>query len=89
MKNTLEYCINKLYKNEINSLFGEGSVVEINYIKYSTNSKGLVIDCKLLTTDPKESEETYPLGLELIVSDSWKWMGIKENITLTYSIDIK
>ena len=89
MKLTFEHCLNRLYKNEINSLFGEGSIIEVNYIKYSTNSKGLVIDCKLLTTDPKESEDTYPVGLELLVSSSWKWMGINENITLTHSIDLK
>jgi hypothetical protein len=89
MKNTFEYCLNELCKNEINSLFGDGSNIKVNYIKYSTNNKTLNIDCKLLTTDPKECEDTYPLGLELLVSDSWKWMGIKENITLTHSIDIK
>jgi len=89
MINTFEYCLNELNKKEINSLFGVGSKIKVNYIKYSTNNKTLNIDCKLLTTDPKECEDTYPLGLELLVSDSWKWMGIKENITLTHSIDIK
>jgi hypothetical protein len=89
MKNTFEYCLNELSKKEINSLFGYGSTITINYIKYSTNNKTMTIDCKLLTTDPETCIETYPVGLELLISDSWKWMGIKEGITLTHSIDIK
>jgi hypothetical protein len=89
MRLTFEYCLNNLYKKEINSLFGEGSLIEVNYIKYSTNNKGLIIDCKLLTTDPQECAETYPVGLELLVSESWKWMGCNEKIALTHSIDLK
>ena len=89
MKLAFEYCLNNIYKKEINTLFGEGSIIEVNVIKYSTNNKSLIIDCRLLTTDPKVCEETYPYGLNLLVDESWKWMGIHENITLTHSIDIK
>ena len=89
MRLTFEYCLNHLYRKEINSLFGEGSLIEVNYMKYSTNNKGLTIDCKLLTTDPEICVETYPVGLECLVMESWKFMGYKENITLTHSIDLK
>ena len=89
MKRAFEFYLNKLNKNEIDTLFGEDSVIVVNYIKYSTNAKGLAIDCKLLTTSPETCNDTYPLGLELLVSDSWKWMVIKEKIALTHSIDLK
>ena len=82
MRLTFEYCLNHLYRKEINSLFGEGSIIEVNYIKYSTNAKGL-------TTNPQECIETYPVGLECLVSESWKWMGCNEKIALTHSIDLK
>jgi hypothetical protein len=89
MKRTFEFCLNNFSRTEINSLFGEGSVIEVNHIKYSTNSKTFNVDCKLLATDPEECLETYPVGLELLVSDSWKWMGVNYNLTLTHSIDLK
>ena len=53
------------------------------------HNKSLTIDCKLLTTDPEMCIETYPLGLESLVMESWNWMGYQENITLTHSIDLK
>ena len=89
MKKAFEYYLNKLLKKEIDQLFGEDSTIVVNYIKYSTNTKGLTIDCKLLTTDPEMCIETYPLGLESLVMESWNWMGYQENITLTHSIDLK
>jgi hypothetical protein len=89
MKKAFEYFLNKLLKKEIDLLFGVDSTIVVNYIKYSTNNKSLTIDCKLLTTDPKMCIETYPLGLESLVMESWNWMGYQENITLTYSIDLK
>jgi len=89
MKKAFEYFLNKLLKREIDLLFGEDSTIVVNYIKYSTNNKSLTIDCKLLTTDPEMCIETYPLGLESLVMESWNWMGYQENITLTHSIDLK
>ena len=89
MKKAFEYFLNKLLKKEIDLLFGVDSTIVVNYTKYSTNNKSLTIDCKLLTTDPEMCIETYPLGLESLVMESWNWMGYQENITLTHSIDLK
>ena len=89
MKKAFEYFLNKLLKKEIDLLFGVNSTIVVNYIKYSTNNKSLTIDCKLLTTNPEMCIETYPLGLESLVMESWNWMGYQENITLTHSIDLK
>jgi hypothetical protein len=89
MKKAFEYFLNKLLKREIDLLFGADSTIVVNYIKYSTNNKSLTIDCKLLTTDPEMCVETYPVGLESLVLESWGWMGYQENIVLTHSIDLK
>jgi hypothetical protein len=89
MKKAFEYFLNKHLKKEIDLLFGEGSVIVVNFIKYSTNNRSFTIDCKLLTTDPDTCLETYPIGLDLLVTESWKWMGVKENINLTSTIDLK
>lgn len=89
MKKSFEYFLNKLLKKEIDLLFGVDSTIFVNYMKYSTNNESLIIDCKLLTTDPEMCIETYPLGLESLVMESWKWMGSTVKINLIYSIDLK
>ncbi len=89
MKKTFEYFLNKHLKKEIDLLFGTDSIVVVNFIKYSTNNKSFTIDCKLLTTDPEKCIETYPVGMDLLVTESWRWMGISENINLTSTIDLK
>jgi hypothetical protein len=71
------------------TLFGEGSQVVINFIKYSTNNKCFTIDCKLLTTDPELCEDFFPDGLILLVMESWKYTGLRENINISHSIDVK
>ena len=89
MKKAFEFFLNIVLKNDLELLFGEGSVIVVNFIRYSTNNKCFTVDCKLLTTDPELCMETYPVGLDLLVTESWKYMGIKENINLTSTIDLK
>jgi hypothetical protein len=88
MKRPVQSYINNLRKDEIDLLFGEGSQVVVNFIKYSTNNKCFTIDCKLLTTNPELCVESYPVGLDHLVLESWKYMGIKKNINITHSIDV-
>jgi hypothetical protein len=89
MKKCFEFFINHILRNEIDLLFGTDSVIVVNFIKYSTNNKSFTIDCKLLTTDPELCKESFPDGMNLLVMESWKYMGYKENINLTSTIDLK
>jgi hypothetical protein len=89
MKKCFEFFINHILRNEIDLLFGTDSVIVVNFIKYSTNNKSFTIDCKLLTTDPELCKESFPDGMNLLVIEGWKYMGYKENINLTSSIDLK
>jgi hypothetical protein len=89
MKEAFEFFLNIVLKDDLELLFGEGSVIVVNFIRYSTNNKCFTVDCKLLTADPELCMETYPVGLDLLVTESWKYMGIKENINLTSTIDLK
>lgn len=89
MKKAFEFFINNVLKDELELLFGSGSVIIVNFIRYSTNNKCFTIDCKLLTSDPELCIETFPVGLDHLVLESWKYMGRKENINLTSSIDLK
>jgi hypothetical protein len=89
MKKAFEFFINTVLKNDLELLFGIDSVIVVNFIKYSTNNKCFTVDCKLLTTDPELCKDSFPDGLNHLVLESWKFMGYKEKINLTSSIDIK
>ena len=89
MKKPFEFFINNVLKDDLELLFGEGSEIVVNFIRYSTNNKSFTVDCKLLTTDPELCVESFPVGMEHLVLESWKYMGINENIYITSTIDIK
>jgi len=89
MKEAFEFFLNIVLKDDLELLFGEGSEIVVNFIKYSTNNKSFTVDCKLLTTDPELCKETFPDGMSHLSYESWKYMGIKENINLTSTIDLK
>lgn len=88
MKRAFDILINKTHKKELVILFGEGSYVEINNVKYITNNKTFIVDCKLYTNDPETCVDTYPSGLDFITRECWKYMGFTQNISVLSSIDI-
>jgi hypothetical protein len=88
MKKYLEFYINYILRDESKYLFGEGSYIEINEMKFSTNNKTLIITCKLNTTDPELCKETFPSGLEVLINEGLDMSGINDSITLISSIDV-
>lgn len=88
MKRALEVLLNKVFKRDLELLFGVGSSIIVNYCKYSTNNLSFTIDCKVIVSDIKLSEEVYPDGLIILVEDSWKYMGFTQKINVITSIDI-
>lgn len=84
----LEKFSNIEFEKEIIALFGEGSNVKINEVKYSTQRKTYLIDTTINITDTDYSPEAFPWGLEHIISESCKFMNIKKPIILT-SIKLK
>ena len=88
MKRAFDILINKTHKKELVILFGEGSYVKINNVKYITNNKTFIVDCKLYTNDPETCVDTYPSGLDFIARECWKYMGFTHNISVLSSIDV-
>lgn len=88
MKKCLEVLLNKIFKKDLELLFGNGSIIHVNSCKYSTNNLTFVIDCKILVSDVKLTEKVYPDGLIILVEDSWKYMGFDEKISVITSIDL-
>lgn len=70
-------------------LFGEGYYVKINFIKYTTNRKQYVIDCKLMINEPELCVDTYPLGLEMMINKIWNKLLMKNGgIILLSTIEL-
>ena len=88
MKRAFDTLFNKTHKKELVILFGEGCYVKINDVKYITNNKTYIVDCKLYTNDPEICVDTYPSGLNFIAKECWKYMGFTQNISVISSIDV-
>lgn len=89
MKKCLTILLNKVFKNDIELLYGEGSYVEVKNVRYCTNDHHYSIDCVLFIKDIKLFEESQLDGLRFIIEECWKYTGFdREKIMLITSFDI-
>ena len=89
MKKALAHLINKLFKDDLELLYGNGSYVEIDNIIFSTNKKIHSISCKLYIGDVKLYEEVGESGLNFIFEQAWKFVGnYNLNFLLTISFEL-
>jgi len=88
MKEMLEHLLNNIRKEELNLLFGEGSKINVDSISYSTNNKTYVIHSTVFVTDIEESIQSFPDGLDFLITESWKYTGFNNELTIINSIDI-
>jgi len=77
----LEFAINKLHQKDLTLLYGENTKVIVEDIKYVTNQKKYIISCKLHIGVIYESEleYTYPIGLNEIILNSCRLLGLSPN----------
>ena len=92
MKKGLWILLNKIFKNDLEILYGVGSVVEITDVIFSTNKKIHVISCKLYISDTKLYQDVGETGLNFLFEESWKYLGyydkkfmLQISFDLTYS----
>jgi hypothetical protein len=78
MKRCLWVLINKIFIDELELMYGKGSYVDVNTVKYCTTNKNFLVDCKLYISDIKLFEEIMTGGLEVLIEDAWKWSGVGE-----------
>lgn len=89
MKKGFWVLLNKVFKKDLELLYGVSSSVEIDYIIYSTNNKSTIISCKLFIGDTKLYEEVGQNGLNYLFEESWKYMGFSdENFILQITYDL-
>lgn len=78
MRNCLTIILNILFEKELTLLYGKNTLVEINYVKYCTTNKNYLIDSTLKISDIKLYEEVGSGGLEHLIDEGWKYMGMSE-----------
>jgi hypothetical protein len=89
MKRLLETLINKVFIDDLELMYGKGSHIKINNVKYCTTNKHFLIDYKLYVSDPVLFEEIYLGGVEMLMSESWSWTGVENDkilFTVTYDL---
>jgi len=74
----LENFTNTHFEKEIEILFGTGSNVSINNIKFLSQKKTYIIDVTVNITDVDLSVESYPHALEHYISESCKFLNFFE-----------
>lgn len=91
MKKALEVLLNKIFKQDLEVLYGDGCYVKINEIKFSEYQKLYLIDCVLMINDNcimEELPDTYPDGLNYLINESWKFICVPEKTKLLTRIDV-
>lgn len=89
MKKGFFIFINKLYKKDLEILYGVGTYVDIESIIFSTNKKMYIISCKLYVGDISLFEEVGSSGLSYMFEDAWSSFGFRnESFMLQTSFDL-
>jgi hypothetical protein len=78
MKKCFLVLLNKVFKKDLELVYGIGSKVEIRDVIYSTNKKIYVISCVLIIGDTILYEEIGETGLNYLFEESWKMMGFHD-----------
>jgi len=89
MNKGLLILLNKVFKKDLELLYGAGSIVEIDNVLFSTHKKIYVISCKLKIGDVKLYEDIGETGLNYLFEESWKYLGFYDkNFILQISFDL-
>jgi hypothetical protein len=86
MEKALQLLINELNARELKELFGDESHINLESVVWSTNEKKFVITTKLHVKDIEIAVEAYPEGVEYLISESWKFLGLSESFVSIVSI---
>ena len=78
MKKGFWVLLNKVFKKDLECLYGKGSSVDIDYVIFSTNEKIYSISCKLHIGDLKLFEEVGHDGLIYLFEESWKYLAMDD-----------
>ena len=78
MKKCLMMLLNRVYIDELESLYGKDSRIEILSIDVLSRKNKTMIHYKLFYTDEKYFSETMDDGAIFLIQKSWDMMGYPE-----------
>lgn len=76
MKTCLFVLLNYVFYRDLELLYGKGTYVDVNSIRYSTNNQHYIIDCKLHVSDIDLYSEITENGLKMLIEECWKYVGL-------------
>ncbi len=90
MKKFFHVLLNHVFIRDLESLYGKGAKIVVNEAKFLTNGKYYHVSLTLHLGDVEDDNinEIIQDGLEYLISESWKYSGKKEKISMIYSLDI-
>lgn len=89
MTRGLELMVNLIFRDDVKLLFGEDCYVNIDSIRYSTNTKTFIVHSKVLIKEINdENTNNYREKLVYLISEGWRYLGKDSPITVVTSIDI-
>ncbi len=81
--------LNNVLKEDLEILYGEKTWVEITNLTYCEQKKHYSVQCKIYVSDVNLFMESDEDGLKFLISESFKYSGLEENIVaVTISVDI-
>ena len=85
----LQKVINHSLKNQLTLMFGEGSYISIDVLKYVGNKKNYLVHAKLYLTNIEDGMFLFPDGVNMLINLGWKVVGNKKPLIISSSVDIK
>ena len=89
MQRALEFVINKKFKEDLKTLFGEGTKIRIKDCTYSTTRKMVVINSTLLVKEVDESSvAVWQDAIEMMISESVEYFCLNIPISVVSTLDV-
>lgn len=76
MRKFLTGLITKLFKEEVELLYGSGSYIVVNNVRYITNGHYYSIDVTLHIKDIELFEQIQNEGVNYVIGESWSYTGL-------------
>ena len=81
--------LNKVYKKDLELLYGDGSSVDFTEIFYHKRKRMYIFKCKLNIGDTNLYQELGETGLNYLIQKSLSFMGMRnEKIMIHISFDL-
>lgn len=89
MKMGFLVLINKVFKTDLELLYGIGSYIDITNISKLNNVNIVYVTCKLYIGDIKLFQEIGQTGINFLFEEAWKLLGFHtEKFILSTSFDL-